>query len=226
MTKEQSRKPVVAVIAAYNEADRIGQTINAVKCLPDVVQVVVVDDGSTDGTEDVAESAGAQVVRFERNLGKGLALSRALSGLEAEVVLFLDGDLGDCAVSADQLIDAVARGEADCAVADFPKAAKKGGLGLVKGLARWGIARTTGVLVNEPLSGQRAVLLEALRQVKLERGFGIEVGMTIDLLKRGYRLVEVPVHMTHRETGRDLAGFWHRGRQFVDVGRVIFKRLF
>jgi hypothetical protein len=59
-----------------------------------------------------------------------------------------------------------------------------------------------------------------------ESGFGVEVGLTIDVFRHGFRVKEVPVQMTHAETGRDLAGFLHRGRQFTDVVVVLLKRLF
>ena len=58
----------------------------------------------------------------------------------------------------------------------------------------------------------------------LSPGYALEFGMTVDALKRGYRIVEVPVEMTHRETGRDLKGFLHRGKQFRDILREIVRR--
>jgi hypothetical protein len=95
---------------------------------------------------------------------------------------------------------------------------------LVKGLGRWGILHFTKVAMSEPLSGQRAVRAELLDGIKLENGYGLEVGLTIDILRKGCKVVEVPVKMTHRETGRDLAGFKHRGKQFLHIFTVIFKR--
>ena len=78
--------------------------------------------------------------------------------------------------------------------------------------------------VTEPLSGQRAMTKKVLLDVlPLSSGFGLEVGMSIRALRRGYRIVEVDTTMTHAETGRDLQGFLHRGRQFLDVLKVIIK---
>ena len=57
-----------------------------------------------------------------------------------------------------------------------------------------------------------------------ERGFGVEVGMTIDALTAGFRVVEVETTMSHSETGRDLAGFIHRGKQFTGVLLALLKR--
>ena len=88
---------------------------------------------------------------------------------------------------------------------------------MVKRLASWGIARE-GMVSEEPLSGQRAMTYQVLQDIlPFHSGFGIEIGMTIRALRRGYRVMEVPVQMSHAETGRNLKGFLHRGRQFVDV---------
>ncbi len=216
---------VIAIIAAYNEADRIASTVNAVKQVGGIGRILVVDDGSSDGTGDVAEKAGAEVLRLSKNTGKGNALQRAISGVTEDVVLFLDGDLGDCASEASKILGPVIGGDADMAVADFPKAKKAGGLGFAKGLGRWGIKKFTGVVMGEPLSGQRAVRTAYIKDLRFESGYGLEVGMSIDILRRGCRVIEVPVNMTHRETGRDFKGFVHRGRQFLDIMKVIVRRL-
>ncbi|MBE0447528.1 MAG: glycosyltransferase family 2 protein [Actinobacteria bacterium] len=218
------RDRVVAVIAAFNEEDRIAATVSAVKKIDGIGRILVVDDGSRDSTGDIAEQAGAQVLRLGENVGKGKALQKAVVAITEEIVLFLDGDLGDCADEAGKVLTPVLSGAADMAIADFPKPKKAGGLGFVKGLGRWGIRRFTGKAMNEPLSGQRAVKTELIKGLNFESGYGLEVGLSIDILKKGCRVIEVPVNMTHRETGRDLAGFIHRGRQFLDIMRVIAKR--
>lgn len=220
-----SAKRVIAIIAAYNEADRIAATINAVKRIGGIDRILVVDDGSIDGTGDVAERAGAEVLRLPRNMGKGNAIQQAIPSINEDIVLFLDGDLGDCASEVSKILKPILSGEADMAIADFPKVQKAGGLGFAKGLGRWGIRRFTGVVMNEPLSGQRAVRAEYIKDLRLESGYGVEVGMSIDILRRGCHVVEVPVNMTHRETGRDFWGFVHRGRQFLDIIRVVVRRL-
>ena len=82
-----------------------------------------------------------------------------------------------------------------------------------------------GVAVAAPLSGQRAMRRDVLDAVgDLAGGFGVEVGLTIDAAQAGFRVMEVPVAMRHRETGRDVAGFLHRGRQLVHVARALARR--
>ena len=213
---------VAVLIPAYNEAARIKHTLKAVKKIPEVSSIRVVNDGSTDDTSRLAKEEGVEVIDLPRNMGKGQALNLGVQGLDADVFLLLDADLGDTAVEGKHLLQPVLEGQADLAIAVFPPA-QKAGFGWVKGLARWGIAKE-GFYAKEPLSGQRAMTKEVLRDVlPFASGFGIEVGMTIRALRKGYRLLEVPVNMSHAATARDLKGFWHRGRQFVDVLNVIVK---
>ena len=80
----------------------------------------------------------------------------------------------------------------------------------------------TGVELDATLSGQRLFKKEVLEKFKeIPFGYGVEVGMTIDILKNGYKIKEVLVNMTHNETGRDLKGFIHRGKQYYHIKRVL-----
>ncbi|MBO8127705.1 MAG: glycosyltransferase family 2 protein [Peptococcaceae bacterium] len=209
---------VSVVIPAFNEADRIGDTVRAAKSLPGIDEIVVVDDCSNDGTADEAAKNGARVLRLPYNQGKGQALNHGIREARGDILVFLDGDLGATAKEAAKLIQPILRDEADLTVGCFPKARKKGGFGLVKGLARYGIARYTGLNIQSPISGQRAMRRRvAEKLLPLASGYGVEVYMTIMAARHGFRILEVPVNMTHRETGRDLKGFLHRGRQFRDI---------
>jgi glycosyltransferase involved in cell wall biosynthesis len=223
-------KSAVAIITAYNESERITETVSAVKQINAVKEIYVIDDGSIDETAKLAASAGAKIVKFNQNLGKGRALAKALNlikpKISEEIVLLLDGDLGQTAKEASKLVKAVSNGYADMAIADLPEPAKKGGFGLAKGLAKLAIKLLTGISTKEPLSGQRAIKRKFLQEIEIEPGFGVEVGLTIDLARKGYRIIELPLSMRHKETGRDLAGFLHRGRQFMSVVRVTAKRIF
>jgi glycosyltransferase involved in cell wall biosynthesis len=217
---------VVAVIAARNEAGRIGDTVRAVASLSGVERVFVVENGSTDATVDEALAAGATVLVAPGRLGKGDAIESALDRIpSASVYLFLDGDLGASAAEAGRLLEPVLGGTADLAVAAFPRDRRHGGFGLVKRTTRWLIGALTKTFPDEPMSGQRAMTGEVLAGVRpLAGGFGLEMAMTVDALRLGFRLVEVPVAMEHRYTGRDLAGFAHRGRQGLDMLRAWLPR--
>jgi len=230
---------VSAIIPAFNEADVIAETIRVALGIPGVSEVVVVDDGSSDRTAEVARSAGAhRVIVLPRNLGKGEALNQAVRAVEADVLLLLDGDLGASAGEGLKLLDPVLRGDADMTIAVFSGsreaqvtgdavtlAARSGGFGMVVKTARLGIRLLAGRQMQAPLAGPRALKCEIIEKAGgFAPRFGAEVGLTIDALRMRYRVVEVPVGMVHRASGRNLKGFAHRGRQMVDVLRTLGRK--
>ncbi|MCX7776856.1 MAG: glycosyltransferase family 2 protein [Armatimonadetes bacterium] len=220
-------KRVSVIIPAYNEAERVGLTVTAVWQLPNVIEVIVVDDGSTDNTAEVAHNHGASaVIRLGRNYGKGTALMHGVKASHGDVLLFVDADLGLSAFNLEPLIQKVIDGDADMAIAaPIPKGGI-GGFGLAKAVARLAIALAVGVVLKAPLCGQRAVRRELVERVgRFAYGFGVEVGFTIDAISCGARIVEVPLAFEHRYTGRTIRGFIHRGRQLLDILRASLPRL-
>jgi Glycosyl transferase family 2 len=223
---------VAVVIPARNESDRIQATVTGAAGLPGVDLVLVVDDGSADGTAAAARRAGASVVRHSRRRGKAAAME---SGAEAvrlldthdhrprpRHLLFLDGDLGQTAGAAAPLIEPVRAGEADMTIAVFADRVRQGGHGLVVTLSGAGIERATGWRPAQPLNGQRCLTRAAFEAARpLAPGFGVETALTIDLLRRGLRVREVEVPLAHRATGTDWRAQVHRARQFADVARAL-----
>ncbi|MBE0416625.1 MAG: glycosyltransferase [Coriobacteriia bacterium] len=210
----------VALIPAHNEAERLAATLDALRSVRGIDGVIVVDDASTDDTAEIARRNGAAVVHLECNLGKGGALEAGVAEIgDPDVLLLLDGDLGDTASEAGALLAPVLDDVADMSIARFPRPAGKAGFGLVKGLARWGIRGLGGPFdAQAPLSGQRALNRAALQVCRpFESGYGVEVVLTVRALRAGLRIVEVETMMAHAATGRDLAGFAHRGQQFTHV---------
>ena len=207
---------IAVVIAARDEADRIGETVRAVGEAFPGAAVVVADDGSRDATAQVARDAGADVVRLARSAGKGgaatLAAEHALAA-EPAIVLLCDADLAGSAARLRPLVDAVQAGDADLAVAVFARRVG-GGFGIAVGFAHWAIRNLTGLDLQAPISGQRALRAEVLDLVTpFAPGFGMEIGMTVDAARAGFRVVEVAVDLEHRATGRTWRGFTHRFRQ-------------
>ena len=221
--------PLAAIVAARNEADRVGETVAALRAAFPGAALWVADDASTDGTAEVAMAAGAQVVSRGRPHGKGANVTAAVeAALSAEpapaVVLLCDGDLAGSAAGLAPLVAAVEGGECDLAVAAFSRRVG-GGFGLALGFAGWAIRRRCGFEAGAPISGQRALRVEALRAtLPFARGYGMEIGMTIDAVRAGYRLREYELDLSHRASGRSLAGFAHRARQLADFARVYLSR--
>jgi hypothetical protein len=218
------RGRAVALVPAFDELERVAATVTGLDRLVD--EVIVVDDASGDGTGSAALVAGASVLRATRRRGKGRALEEALDRLPAaDVWLFADADLGVTAGSLGPLLRAVHDGDADVAIAAFPTMTG-GGFGLVKGTAARLIRSVCGYRAREPLSGQRALTAAALAAVRpLAPGFGVEVAMTIDAVRAGLRVIEIPIDgLSHRPTGRGARGFSHRARQGADILAAVAAR--
>lgn len=224
------------IVAARDEADRIGATLGALARAFPQARVWVADDGSRDATGEIARVSGARVVRSPRRVGKGGAVTTAAreallqarcsgtGGEPATVFLLCDGDLAGSAAQLRPLVDRVRDGRAELAVAAF-RVRVGGGFGVAVAFARWAIRSRCGFEAVAPISGQRALSAGALADVlPFARGFGMEVGMTIDAVRSGHRVLELELDLTHRTTGRSLAGFAHRGRQLADFARVYLSR--
>lgn len=159
------------------------------------------------GAQEASGTAGEPAARTPRHL------------------LFLDADLGATAAEAGPLTGPVRAGAADMTIAVFATRVKLGGHGIVVRLSREGIKRATGWEANQPLNGQRCLTRAAFEAARpLAPGFGVETGLTVDLLRRGYRVREVEVPLAHRATGTDWRAQVHRARQLRDVARALAVR--
>jgi glycosyltransferase involved in cell wall biosynthesis len=223
--------PPVVLVAARDEADRIGDTVRALRDTFPGAYVLVAEDGSSDGTAELAMAAGAEVVSRGRPHGKGQSmtaaayavLERASDGREP-VFLLCDGDLASSARHLERLVAAVREEECDLAVGAF-RLRLGGGFGIALRFARWVIRRRCGAQPIAPISGQRALSSAAFRAVvPFAEGYGMEVGMTIDAVRAGFQLREYELDLEHRVTGRTVRGFAHRLRQLVDFARVYGSR--
>ncbi|HEU5242542.1 MAG TPA: glycosyltransferase family 2 protein, partial [Ornithinibacter sp.] len=189
----------------------------------------------------LAAAAGADVVRHPRNRGKAAALEsgvRRVRDLErADAVadpaaawpaalLFVDGDLAETATNLGVLTTAVLDGTADMTIATLPAQLKAGGgRGLVVGLARGGIQRLTGFRAVQPLSGMRCLTPAAFDAASpLARGWGVETALTVDVLRAGLTVLEVPCELQHRVSGSDWRGQLHRAGQYRDVWLALVRR--
>src|SRR5205823_4039028 len=108
--------------------------------------------------------------------------------------------LGATAEIARGLLEPVLTGKEDLTIAAPPPAGSSG-FGLVEGLSRRGIRALTGKAMTRPLSGQRALRRDVLAGVRIAQRFGVETAMTIDALRAGFRVVEIPLEFEHSRTG-------------------------
>lgn len=207
------RPRVVAVIPAYNEEATLGEVIEALRKSPLVDRVVVISDGSTDGTARVAREHGAVCIELSENVGKGGAMKAGVDFAEADadVFLFLDADLIGLKPShVRALLTPVLKGRAGMTVGVF-----------VGGRWRTDLAQRIAPF----LSGQRAVrreVLEAIPHLEATR-YGVETALTRHLRGGGVRVEYVPLprvtHRTKEEKLGLLRGFVERMRMYWDIVR-------
>lgn len=218
------------IIPAYNEGERIKITLDNIVDINIIDEILVVDDGSKDDTAIILKNYNNSKVKYyiqNQNQGKGKALEKGLEMVDkkSEIIVFLDADLGKSSSEVTKIIEPVIDDECDVSIARFRPAKKKGGMGFVKKLARDSVYQITGVELNATISGQRAFKREVIEKFdNIPDGYGVEVGMTIDILKWNYRVKEYIVDMTHNETGRDLSGFIHRGKQYIHIKKIVNKK--
>ena len=217
---------VVAVVPAYNQIQSIAATVKALLELEELGEVVVVDDGSKDGTAEAAREAGARVIALPKNLGKGGAVSKAIGASGApDGYLLIDADLSSSASHAKALLEMLTSDAADMIVSVFPKAGRSRGYGIVKRMANRILMSATGRSFEEPLSGQRAVKGPLLRSLNLASGFGLEIGMTLHVaaknartnaIEEGKKLAEVTKLPS---TGTETTAFEDRKLPVIEIYR-------
>ncbi|MBZ2173766.1 glycosyltransferase family 2 protein [Schnuerera sp. xch1] len=222
---------VLIVVPVYNEEDLITQTIDGLKKIDLIDEIVIINDGSTDNTARVLDELDVNVISLEENHGKGYAMKKAIEVMDYDYIGFVDGDLGLTSSEIEKLIYPVVYNNVDFTIAKFPersiKTNSKGGFGLVKGLAKMGVYLYTNKKMDTSLSGQRIYKKEVIDAIEyIPIHYGIEVAMTIQALKNGFTFEEIPVNMTHRYSERSLEGFRHRGNQFLDILKTLIVMLF
>ena len=191
------------IVPAFNEAATIQQLLERVDALELQKQVVVVDDGSTDGTAEIAERFRGNrtdiVVVRKENGGKGSAVRAAIPHLEGEVTVIQDADLEYDPVDVPTLIDPIVRG-----VADVVYGSRLSGGRPQRAYLFWHLVGNrflsllTSLLFNTTLSdmetGYKAFRTDVLRSLDLrESHFGIEPEITGKVCKRKLRIYELPI---------------------------------
>lgn len=215
-------KKVVCVVPVYNEGDIIVDTIEGLKKIKYIDEILVVNDGSNDNTLDIIKTLNVSIIDLKKNHGKGYAMKKAIDTLDFHYIAFVDGDLGHTSIEVASLILPIISGEADVSIARFPEINRmtytKGGFGILKKFSKKGVYYFTKKGMDTSLSGQRVYKKEVIDKIDyIPNRYGIEVAMTIQTINNGFSIIEIPVTMNHRYSQRNLKGNIHRGKQFFDI---------
>jgi len=204
------RERVAAVIPALDEALSIGGVVEGLRRGGLLAEVVVVDNGSTDGTGEIAARSGARVVREERR-GYGYACKAGVvAAEEADVVVLLDGDAADDPEDLPKVLGPILAGEADLVVGSRALGSRERGSMTPQQvfgnrLAAFLMGRIYGVRVTD-LGPFRAIRREDLLALEMrEMTYGWSVEMMVKAARAGYRYAEVPVTY-HRRVGVSKVG--------------------
>lgn len=237
-----SEPALSVVIPAYNEALRIGRSLDRIRTFlearPEASEVIVVDDGSTDGTAELLGEASAswpilRALRHQPNRGKGYSVRRGMLDARGELVLFTDADLSAPVEEADKLIAALRQNRADAAVGS--RAVNRRLIGVHQpALREYGgrffnllVRLFTGLHISDTQCGLKLFRRDTTRRAfELQRstGFGFDPEVLFLIERLGGRVVEVPVRWNN-----DPATKVHFARDSVrmvlDLARIRWRAL-
>jgi glycosyltransferase involved in cell wall biosynthesis len=186
------------LIPAYNESATIGEVLERIAGLGLDAQVIVVDDGSSDNTAEIAEAAGATVIR-QANRGKGAAIRAAIAAADGDISVIQDADMEYDPVEVPELIEPIIRGAADVVFGSRLRGGKPQRAFLFWHLVgNRALTLLTNVLFNTTLSdmetGYKAFRTGVLKSLDLrENRFGIEPEITGKVCRRKLRIYELPI---------------------------------
>jgi len=188
---EKNEMTVSVIIPAFNEYKTVSKVVEVVKSLKYVEEIIVVDDGSTDGTADVAREAGATVISHVKNRGKGAAIKTGFNNSKGDIAVFLDADIQNLTTQkVEKIIKPILSGEADVTKTKFKREAGRVTELTAKPLLNFFFPE---IKFEQPLSGQFAAKRSFLKDIKLEDDYGVDVGIVLDADVRGMRIKEVDI---------------------------------
>jgi len=196
---------VSVIVAALNEAEAIGGVVRAMPW-QEIAECIVVDNGSTDGTGEVAAAAGARVVKSPRGYGGAMWAGMQAADAQSEVLVFADGDGADDVARLGELVGPIARGEAEFVLASRIAGTREPGSMLPSQvMAGYVVGWLTRVFYGHRYSDMcafRAIRRDVLERMQMqERTYGWNLEMQLKAITMGLRIVEVPVHYRCRAGG-------------------------
>ena len=217
---------VTAIVSAFNEDENIEDTINSLKQIDGITEIITVNDGSTDNTlETLKKIENIKIVHNVVNYGKGHAIKSALPHVTNNYVLLVDADLKSSALEMRKLVNNTKMLSNNMLVAIYPKPLKKGGFGLVKTLSKKSLYLLTNKSSDSVLSGQRLLYTGFLKRINLPEDYGVEFKITLEALRSNINIIDINTNIRHRETGRNIKDFAHRGKQFANILKAVIREM-
>ncbi|MXR52692.1 S-layer glycoprotein N-glycosyltransferase AglJ [Halovenus sp. WSH3] len=213
------RDEVCVLIPTYNEAAAIGEVIERFLAVG-YENVLVIDGGSTDGTRDIAEEAGAHVV-VQSGEGKGQAVREAVDMIDAPYVLMVDGDATYRPEQADRMIEPLQEGTAEHVIGDRFADMQDGAMTRLNQVGNRIINRVFSVVhgrdLQDILSGYRAFTTDSFGRLSLSAdGFGIETELAVECVRHDIKTAVVPITYESRPEGSET-----NLRPFRDGGNIL-----
>ena len=219
---------IAVVIPAKDEEATIGELLDGIARVPghDLLSIVV-DDGSTDGTAEIARGRGARVVSHPTNRGLGAAVR---TGLQAAVetgapaVAYLDADLEYSPEDIPRILEPVLAGRADY-VLGSRFLGKVRGMRLYRRLGNYAFTALLALLTRQRITdgqtGMRAFSCEAALKAEIIHDYNYAQVLTLDLVQKGFRLEEVPIRYRVREHGESFIGWRYPAKVLPAIWREL-----
>ena len=189
--KPKKYQKVSVIIPAYNEEETVAKVVDVVKRVLVVDEIIVVNDGSSDNTEQEALKAGAIVINHETNKGKGQALYTGYQHAECDIIAFIDADIYNLtSAKVEAMIRPILEGKTDITKTKFSRASGRVTELTAKPLLNFFFPE---ISFEQPLSGQFAAKKEVLKRINFESDYGVDVGIVIDADVLGISIMEVDI---------------------------------
>lgn len=182
---------VAVILPAFNEEENVNAVIDVIKKVKYIDDIIVVDDGSTDNTAEIARASGVTVISHKENKGKGEAIKTGYKFSDADIIVFIDADISNLTThKVDAIIRPILEGKTEITKTKFARASGRVTELTAKPLLNFFFPE---ISFEQPLSGQFAAKKSALKKINFEPDYGVDVGIVLDADVHGISILEVDI---------------------------------